>query len=397
MLKYFKLVFFFILSLIIPSNKNIIVFGDRSGFRFADNSRYLYILMNRKLNFKCIWLSKDYKIILNLRSKNFKSYHSNSAIGIYYAFRAKWHIFNHSNKDVLPLVAIFRNQINLWHSTPIKKLNDFKFNSEINSLFYKFKSNFFKEYLLLSNKNFSLHLLNHFPKFKYRNLITNLPRNIILKAGSSKFNFLRTDYEKQLIKKLKLKKMKVIGYFPTFREKKRELFIDFHNFEHIKKLNIFLKKNNVLLVFKKHQNSFREDQSNSFNISNDKFIRNLSKLSNFISLDYECDLNSVLSTCDLLITDYSGVAFDYLFLNKPIIFYCPDIKNYKLSPGLALDVEKQNFAYFSKNKEQFIKQIKNFCYNKDKFCNFHNSNRLEMLDKIYPNKNFLDDIVKIIK
>jgi CDP-glycerol glycerophosphotransferase (TagB/SpsB family) len=84
-------------------------------------------------------------------------------------------------------------------------------------------------------------------------------------------------------------------------------------------------------------------------------------------------------------------------LNKPIIFYCPDIKNYKLSPGLALDVEKQNFAYFSKNKEQFIKQIKNFCYNKDKFCNFHNSNRLEMLDKIYPNKNFLDDIVKIIK
>jgi hypothetical protein len=282
MLKYFKLVFFFILSLIIPSNKNIIVFGDRSGFRFADNSRYLYILMNRKLNYKCIWLSKDYKIILNLRSKNFKSYHSNSAIGIYYAFRAKWHIFNHSNKDVLPLVAIFRNQINLWHSTPIKKLNDFKFNSEINSLFYKFKSNFYKEYLLLSNKNFSLHLLNHFPKFKYRNLITNLPRNIILKAGSSKFNFLRTDYEKQLIKKLKLKKMKVIGYFPTFREKKRELFIDFHNFEHIKKLNIFLKKNNVLLVFKKHQNSFKEDQSNSFNISNDKFIRNLSKLSNFI-------------------------------------------------------------------------------------------------------------------
>ena len=62
--KYLKLIIFFLFSLIIPSNKNIIARGDRRGFRFADNSRYLYILMNENLNKKCIWFSKDDKIVL---------------------------------------------------------------------------------------------------------------------------------------------------------------------------------------------------------------------------------------------------------------------------------------------------------------------------------------------
>ncbi len=397
MSKYIKLIIFFLLSLIIPSNKNIIAFGDRRGFRFADNSRYLYILMNKNLDKKCIWFSNDDKIVRKLKSLNFLSYNIKTFLGIYYAFRAKWHIYNHSSRDILSEISIFRNQINLWHSTPIKRLKKFEFDNKVRTFFYKLKTKFYKEYILLGNKNFSIHLLDHFPRSKYRILLSNFPRNIILNKNIKKFDFLRTEYEKKIIYQLKLKKFIVIGYFPTFREKKKELFIDYHNFDDFRKLNKILKKNNSILIFKKHQNSFKEDKSKSYNFTNDKFNYNLSKLSNFVSLNYECDLNSILPTCDLLITDYAGVAFDYLYLNRPIIFYCPDLKNYKISPGLALDVENQKFAYFSRNKEKFESQLKNFFTNKKKFSNFHNSNRLNMLNKIYPKKNFLNDIQEIIK
>ena len=44
-----------------------------------------------------------------------------------------------------------------------------------------------------------------------------------------------------------------------------------------------------------------------------------------------------------------------------------------------------------------IKSLNIFFKNKKKFSNFHNSNRLNMLNKIYPKKNFLNDIQEIIK
>ena len=397
MLNVIKLVFFFIISIIIVPSKKILVFGDRSGLRFADNSRYLFILMSSMKNFRCIWLTKSEKVVKEIKKKNLECYKSNSLKGIYYSLRAKWHIFNHSSRDISEYFTNFRAQINLWHSTPVKKIDNNNYqNTFLKNLIYRIKKIFFKEYLLLGNDEYSLHLLRHFPRDKYLKLITNLPRNIILNENNNKFDYLRTDYEKEVLKEIKLSKKKVIGYFPTFREKRRELFFDYEDFDRIKSLNDFLKANNLIILFKMHQNSFKEDKSKSYSIDNEKFNTFISKLSNFFSLDYECDLNSILSVCDLLVTDYSGVAFDYLFLDRPIIFYCPDYEEYKTYPGLALDIEKQKFAYFSKNKENFENQLKEFCFNENQFSTLHSSNRLQMLNKIYPKKKFLDDILKII-
>ena len=39
-------------------------------------------------------------------------------------------------------------------------------------------------------------------------------------------------------------------------------------------------------------------------------------------------LNELLSVADVLITDYSSVMFDAVLMDIPIVFYCPDIKNY---------------------------------------------------------------------
>lgn len=53
----------------------------------------------------------------------------------------------------------------------------------------------------------------------------------------------------------------------------------------------------------------------------------------------DIDTNLLISVADLLITDYSSIAFDYLALKRPILFYTYDIEDYKLERGLYIPPE----------------------------------------------------------
>ena len=44
-----KVLFFFLIK-ILPKKKNLLVFGDRAGLRFADNSRHLFLYLNKYKN-----------------------------------------------------------------------------------------------------------------------------------------------------------------------------------------------------------------------------------------------------------------------------------------------------------------------------------------------------------
>lgn len=75
--------------------------------------------------------------------------------------------------------------------------------------------------------------------------------------------------------------------------------------------------------------------------------------SKHIIFEYAGDVNVMdeLVSCDMLITDYSSVAFDVTFLGKPVILFQPDIEEYLSKRELYCEVDELNKYNIRKTKE----------------------------------------------
>lgn len=171
------------------------------------------------------------------------------------------------------------------------------------------------------------------PENKYN--ITGLPRYDIFSKVDSKNNLER-------LLGITLKNKKVIFNMPTFHvfdqanriEGSPELTDSIKVFGfNYKKFNDFLVENDIICVSKVHHGEEKSVSAKNIgkNYSNMYFINN-NDLDN-------CNLNlyEILGAGDMLITDYSTVYNDFLFLDKPIIFACSDIEDYRRERGLALE------------------------------------------------------------
>ncbi len=58
-----------------------------------------------------------------------------------------------------------------------------------------------------------------------------------------------------------------------------------------------------------------------------------------ICIPFTVDSNEMLSVTDILISDYSSIFFDFLGTGRPILFYVPDLEEYKTNRGLYIPLE----------------------------------------------------------
>ena len=187
--------------------------------------------------------------------------------------------------------------------------------------------------------------------------ISNLPRNILLKKDEMDRNYFLTDQELEFKDQLSKERKITIGYFPTWRADGIELFKDVKELSILKKLDDFLDKMNSLLLIKKHMNSEKRDNNRHYNIEIEKTAKYINNLKNIKNVNFEFDLNSLLDNCDVLVSDYSGVIFDYLYLDRPIIIYAPDYEDFIKYNGFNLDPIKENFCHVAYNIHDLKKII----------------------------------------
>ena len=62
-------------------------------------------------------------------------------------------------------------------------------------------------------------------------------------------------------------------------------------------------------------------------------------------LDKDVTLADEITSSIANITDYSGVAMDFMYMNRPILFYQFDIDKYKNEVGSYIDLDKEMFGY----------------------------------------------------
>lgn len=91
-------------------------------------------------------------------------------------------------------------------------------------------------------------------------------------------------------------------------------------------------------------------------------------------------ISSIFCVTDVLITDYSAIAVDWMVFDKPIIAYVPDFKSYSKKPGLTIDylqefpgavtfnegelvqaLQATDSTSYQKERALFFKKTYNYC------------------------------------
>lgn len=319
------------LSFFFPRNKRIWLFGSTFGRRFADNPKYLYLYMSQhsdKLKIRPVWISHDKKIVNFLNKNGYEAYYYHSLKGILLALRGKVYLFDNYSKDINFWQSGGALKINMWHGIPLKKIqadNVFdKFRHPKNKWekFKNFPRNLSDEkpdhYILATSKFLRPIFASAFNTDNV--LISGYPRNDVLieynKAHKTLKNLLTLE-EKRVLYKIKQFLQagcdnKMALYMPTFRESELEFFdiVDVYSFQK------FLADNHILFCVKLHPKS--------------KLRQHFAQIQtdNILVIDADYDPYVFLGLSDMLITDYSSIYFDYLLLDKPIIFFNYDLEEY---------------------------------------------------------------------
>lgn len=87
------------------------------------------------------------------------------------------------------------------------------------------------------------------------------------------------------------------------------------------------------------------------------------------------DVNKWMIFCDLLVTDYSSIIFEYSLLNKPIVYFPYDIDKYYDERGFYYAYEKYVYGDVALSSYELVKAIRSGCRN----MRFYQENKKEFL------------------
>ncbi|ACM92915.1 putative glycerol phosphotransferase [Nautilia profundicola AmH] len=303
---------------------------------------YLYYIKNKKDAVLLTDNEEQYKELLKYNLPVVKLF---SWRGYLYTALAKKIYLDHFILDYLDYVSNKQITIQLWHGIPIKPIRD---RSKYNYNFVVSTSNFL-------NKEVFKKVFN---AKKYLNY--GYPRNdILLNKKVNELDLILSD--KQIYKQVLENKRDgktIIIYMPTFRENGFELFpLNF------KKLNEEMQKTNAVFYVKlhpyvldKYRDSIKEEN-----------------YSNVIFYNTSGDVYPILKYVDILVTDYSSIMYDFLLLNRPMIFFNYDFEEYvearkrDLGEDLLFDYYKFTPGPKVRTQSELVEEIDNVIRGKDDF------------------------------
>lgn len=405
-IRYWMQIFFipiYLLSFLIPRDPKLWLFGSTFGNRFADNPKYFYLYCSqfhgkkRKNGIRAVWITKQKDIVTLLQNDGYEAYYRYSWKGIWCCLRGKVYLFDNYSKDISFWLSGGAIKINLWHGIPLKKIQrDNCFDQIRNSKEWKDQWRYAlrrmsdekpSHYVLTTSKK----LVSIFSSaFGTKRVLTSgYPRNDSLLF--EKILNLKTRKEEEDEKRLQMMYQKgnfrkIIFYMPTFRDSEEKFF----KIISLNQLNRYLLEHQYLFCVKLHPKSKLKRQFETLERNGNPII----------VLQAQDDPYLFLKKADMLITDYSSIFFDYLYFNRPIVFFDYDREEYvKQSRKFYFDYDKITPGKKAETMEQLFYAIDQ-AFDEGQAWELQ---RLSLREKVFGNieklasEKLYFDIIKILK
>jgi len=305
--------------------------------KFRDNTKYLFLYTqnNEIKDLKFIYITSNKMVYQSLKRKGYSVVYLYSIRGIWTLIRAGGVIVDNLDWSLKHFGIIYAltsgaRKVQLWHGIPIKKI---ELDNKKDRLIQLFKEKnpsiktkllrliYYPRYVrydtvLSPSQSYKKIFASAFGVPAKNILVANYPRNEFL-LNSETFGGWDIGIDNETLKILKQRKKegyKIVLYLPTFRDTNRPAISK----KELLHLSSKLHSQGIILAIKPHpwDRSLRELLS--------KF-----DCKNIVVIRAEEDPYPYLHLANALITDVSSIQFDYLLLNRPIVYFMHDYSQYK--------------------------------------------------------------------
>lgn len=318
------------ISLLTPRDDNLWVFCAGQGDKFMGNSKYEFLYAAEKEDIEAVWITTDPSIRQSLDQDGYRVYLIGTLYAKFILLRAGAVLYTHSIPS--SQYAVGAEKVYLMHGNYLKHMGaDNRPKSETSALkqLERQVGELFGKpdtfYTITSTGKPREIVQSAYDPVESNLLVTGFPRNDVL--------FGPIENEQICVNSSALQELSeipdtetVIFYMPTHRQAFGELagqplsdiVFDFEQMDE------FLTANDAHLYISLHPYTELE--------WDDEYDR-------IEQLDPGDDVYPFLRQADMLVTDYSSVFYDFLLIDRPVLFYAPDFEAYVSSRGLYVDYQ----------------------------------------------------------
>ncbi|OHA69125.1 MAG: hypothetical protein A3J68_02015 [Candidatus Wildermuthbacteria bacterium RIFCSPHIGHO2_02_FULL_48_16] len=318
------------ISHLFPRNKRLWVFGIPKKFTWSSKYLFLYLANKKETEIQYAWISRDRALIAELSSRGYPAYFWLSPKAFWICLRAGFYVIDASMETINYWLSGGAKEVMMWHGIPLKKIErDIKKGESVDAKvqqskgFARFMVGILlpwvfrkPDYVTATSPVFQDIFVSAFGVRKENVFVAGFPKNDVYFADVPGAD-IGADRE-ALVKLNNLKKAgtKTVLYAPTWRDTGGDSF--FEKPDDLKVLDDFLQKEQLVFFLKLHPLA---QKSASASLRGARY-------QNIVCVNPDSDADPLLSFVDILVTDYSGIYFEFLLLDRPMVFFPFDYQKY---------------------------------------------------------------------
>lgn len=297
-----------------PKNPNLYVFVGESNGSFTGNTKHLFIYFAKnRPDVESCYFTYDPETYREIRQMGLPAVffpNINAVEKIVSAGTVVVDSFDFKFGLYYPLTKGARI-VQLWHGVGFKKIGLIEKASETTAKYNRLDlEHLYSGYdMVITTSPFYAKEVFE-PSFNARSVeVLGYPRNDALLAPPTRESMLNCDMAAFERVGASRRDRKIVLWTPTFRDQVGSPLAGID----LRRLHDFLEREKLHLVIKGHRLSE---------------VNAGASLPCLTLYDNTCDVYPLMRLVDVMVTDYSSIYMDYLLLDRPVVFYCPDYDEY---------------------------------------------------------------------